>query len=68
MPSSGDVPEKWYKRFLCEINLDAVQSDAGLLQIAYSPRLQEKNQAILISGYTWQCNKNAYVASFLLEE
>lgn len=42
MPSSGDVPEKWYKRFLCEINLDAVQSDAGLLQIAYSPRLQEK--------------------------
>ena len=40
--SSGDFPEKWYKRFLCEINLDAAKLDADLLQIAYSPRLQEK--------------------------
>lgn len=42
VPSVEDIPEKRYKQFLCEINLDGIQPDAGLLQVAYSPRLKEK--------------------------
>lgn len=61
MPSSGDVPEKWYKRFLCEINLDTVQLDADLLQVAYSPRLQGK-----IGRYLCQDTQNNTVRMRML--
>lgn len=42
VPSPGDISEKRYKRFLCEINLDTIQPDADLMQVAYSPKLQGK--------------------------
>lgn len=42
VPSSGDIPERRYKQFLCEMNLDDVHPNADLLQVAYSPGLKEK--------------------------
>ena len=40
--SLGNISEKRYRRFLREINLDAAQPDADLMQVAYSPRLRGK--------------------------
>lgn len=56
VPSTEDIPEKRYKRFLCKINLDEVQPDAGLLQVAYSPRLREKIKRY-VCGEMWSNDK-----------
>ena len=47
VPSPGVISEKRYKRFLCEINLDTIQPDADLMQVAYSPKLQGKIERYL---------------------
>ncbi len=56
VPSTEDIPEKWYKRFLCGTNLDTAQPGADLMQVAYSPRLREKIKRY-VCGEMWSNDK-----------
>lgn len=42
VPSSKNISEMRYRRFLCETNLDTIQPDADLMQVAYSSELYAK--------------------------
>lgn len=46
--SIEEISEQWYKQFLCVTNLDMVQINADLLQVAYSPKLRGKLDDIYV--------------------
>lgn len=47
VPSMEEISEQRYKQFLCVTNLDMVQINADLMQVAYSSKLQGKLERYL---------------------
>ena len=65
--SIEEISEQWYKQFLCVTNLDMVQINADLLQVAYSPKLRGKLERYLCEDTQNGTKRMCMLLRFYLE-